>query len=177
MTVRSFIITFIFSFFVRIATTRAAYAQENIDEMLAVVERNVITQSDIQVLSILNRYHVPESVFLHERSTQDPIMYLVEMKILDTLANAVPIYNLSIEKENYIHKLLPQILSENHSFPYHDRVGHWLRTQLIAENYVRINLGLSKTNNGSLSAYLRWVQDQKYRVPHRIVRTEEEEAK
>ena len=153
--------------------TQPVHAQENIDEMLAVVERNVITQSDVSALSLLNLYHVPDTNFLYERSAQAPVLFLVELKILNTLASAVPIYNLSADKENYILRLLAKINAENRAFPFPERIHHWLRAQLIAENYVRINLGLSKTNTGSLSAYVRWMEQQKKRVSHRIVHTEQ----
>lgn len=145
-------------------------AQEVIDAMLAVVTQSVITQSDIQTLELLNQFHIPDTTFLYERSGVAPLDFLIETEIMYTLASGVPIYAMSEEEEKYSISLTQKIIRENPDFLYHDRVDHWLRAQLISENYVRTNLGITKSNNVSISTYLRWVQEQKKRVPHRKVK-------
>jgi hypothetical protein len=145
------------------------FAQDPIDAMLAVVARNVITQSDIKTLALLNQYHIPDVSFLYERSGLEPLNHLVELEIIHTLASGVPIYAISLEKEAYTTTLLQKINAENSSFPFTDRLSYWLRIQIVSENYVRINLGLSKNNTASIPTYLRWLESQKTRVPHRII--------
>ena len=73
-------------------------AQEPIDSMLGVVEQNVITQSDIKTLRLINQYHIPETAILYERSGNNSVDFLIETEILHALASGVPIYAMT-EKE------------------------------------------------------------------------------
>ena len=144
-------------------------AQEPIDSMLGVVEQNVITQSDIKTLRLINQYHIPETAILYERSGNNSLDFLIETEILHALASGVPIYAMTEKEQRYSSALFKKIYKENPSFLYKDRIDYWLRTQIIAENYIRINLGVTQNNNLSMSTYLRWVEDQKKRVPHRKI--------
>lgn len=144
-------------------------AQEPIDSMLGVVEQNVITQSDIKTLRLINQYHIPETAILYERSGNNTLEFLIETEILHALASGVPIYAMTEKEQRYSTALFKKIYKENPSFLYKDRIDYWLRTQIIAENYIRINLGVTQNNNLSMSTYLRWVEDQKKRVPHRKI--------
>ena len=144
-------------------------AQEPIDSMLGVVEQNVITQSDIKTLRLINQYHIPETAILYERSGNHALDFLIETEILHALASGVPIYAMTEKELKYSTALFKKIYKENPSFVYKDRIDYWLRTQIIAENYIRINLGVTQNNNLSMSTYLRWVEDQKKRVPHRKI--------
>ena len=144
-------------------------AQEPIDSMLGVVEQNVITQSDIKTLRLINQYHIPETAILYERSGNHTLDFLIETEILHALASGVPIYAMTEKEQRYSTALFKKIYKENPSFLYKDRIDYWLRTQIIAENYIRINLGVTQNNNLSMSTYLRWVEDQKKRVPHRKI--------
>ena len=144
-------------------------AQESIDSMLGVVEQNVITQSDIKTLRLINQYHIPETAILYERSGNHTLDFLIETEILHALASGVPIYAMTEKEQTYSTALFKKIYKENPSFLYKDRIDYWLRIQIIAENYIRINLGVTQDNNLSMSTYLRWVEDQKKRVPHRKI--------
>ena len=142
-------------------------AQESIDSMLGVVMQNVITQSDIKSLHLINQYHIPETAILYERSGKEPLDFLMETEILHALASGVPIYEMTEKEKKYSTQLYKKISKENPQFLYIDRIDYWLQAQIIAENYIRINLGVTKENNLSMSTYLRWIEDQKVRVPHR----------
>ena len=145
-------------------------AQESIDSMLAVVTQNVITQSDIQTLQLLNQFHIPDTTFLYERSGIEPLDFLIETEIMYTLAAGVPIYAMSEQEKAYSKELSNKIKRENPDFLYIDRINHWLKAQLVAENYVRTNLGITKSNNVTMTTYLRWFEEQKIRVPHRKIK-------
>ena len=144
-------------------------AQELIDSMLGVVVQNVITQSDIQTLQLINQYHIPETAILYERSGNNALDFLMETEILYTLASGVPIYEMTEKEQKYRSALLKKISKENPYFLYKDRVSYWLQGQIVAENYIRINLGVTRENNLSMSTYLRWIKEQKKRVPHRKI--------
>tara|TARA_B100000683_G_C12347246_1_gene497303 strand:+ start:394 stop:840 length:447 start_codon:yes stop_codon:yes gene_type:complete len=145
-------------------------AQERIDSMLGVVVQNVITQSDIETLRLINQYHIPETSILYERSGNKSLDFLMETEILHALASGVPIYSMTEKEQQYSTALFKKIYKENPYFLYKDRIDYWLKAQIIAENYIRINLGITQDNNLSMSTYLRWVEDQKKRVPHRKIK-------
>ena len=144
-------------------------AQEIIDSMLGVVVQNVITQSDIQTLHLINQYHIPETAILYERSGNNSLEFLIETEILHTLASGVPIYEMTEKEQQYRSTLFKKISKENPYFLYKERVDYWLQAQIISENYIRINLGITQENNLSMSTYLRWIEEQKKRVPHRKI--------
>ena len=140
-------------------------AQERVDSMLGVVVQNVITQSDIQTLHLINQYHIPETPILYERSGNNSLDFLIETEILHTLASGVPIYSMTEKEQKYTETLYKKIATENPQFIYMERVIYWLQEQIIAENYIRINLGITEENNLSMSTYLRWIKEQKKTCP------------
>ena len=144
-------------------------AEEMIDKMLAVVSRTVITQSDIQVLETLHQQHSPSLPILKKRAQQSQLGFLVELEIMFALAEGVPVYNIPPQKWKSVKRSLVPILQTEQGKIYGDRFLHWMQLQIIAENYVRTNLGVSPDNPVTIEKYIVWMRRQKKKVSYRIV--------
>ena len=144
-------------------------AQEFIDQMLAVVVRTVITQSDIKVVQTLHQNHPPALAILKERSLQSTLEFLVEVEIMYALAEGVPVYQIPKEEWLKAQESLAPLLKTELGKTHRDRFLYWLRLQIIAENYVQTNLGITEDYQGSIDDYQTWMADQKKRIRYRIV--------
>ena len=151
-------------------------AEEMIDKMLAVVSRTVITQSDILVLKILHRHHPPSLNILKQRAQQSELDFLIELEIIYALAEGVPVYNIPPQKWEEIKRSLIPVLESEHGQIYGDRFLHWIQLQIIGENYVRTNLGITPDNPVSIEEYKEWMIGQKKKVSYRVTKQSTKET-
>ena len=163
---RSLWATLLFSIYLSSTAARATPADgELVDQIRAVVGRKIIAESDIEIHRYIAK--IQPSIFApFEIQRQDaPLAFLVDIEIMNQLAQNIPIYQPDPERFQERYLELTALLSPLAHIIDEAKLRQNLLMLMTAENFAKRNMGIKEE-------YSTWVDSLRERVPYRIVKPE-----
>ncbi len=150
------------------------------DRIVVVIQERLITKSDVLLESELQHLLPSKSKTLQYYRKQDPVEGLIQLHLLKRFAGDIELYkpdkfelqqryNLFrlqwIGQEEYNNFLLQYGLDEN-------RILTFIKTLIIAENYIERNLGIPHTDTIEVTQekYEQWLRDARNNTQIRFVK-------
>ena len=150
------------------------------DRIVVVIQERVITKSDVLLELELQKLIPTTSQTLHYYRMQDPVEALIQLHLLKYFAGDIGLYKTDkteVQRRYELFRMQWDEIQEYNNFLLlhglnEQRILSFLRTLIVAENYIERNLGIAHTSpiEKTQEEYETWIRQARNSTQIRYVK-------